>query len=124
MPFYTQLPIHGQLVFVPGTRAYLAPEIRENGEASISKSSDIWALGCIGYELCLGRKLAGNRDLLKQHVANGKKDPRPLNELIESIPPRFSVDVRSIIKACLAWDPKGRCTAIDLRGYLLNLPKN
>lgn len=76
-------------------------------------------MGCIGYELCLGRRLAGNRFLLKQHIAEGRKSTQPLEEVIESIPSRFGTSVRNIIKACLAWEPEERCTADQLRDYIL-----
>jgi serine/threonine protein kinase len=123
LPYFTRLPIQGQPAFVPGTRAYLAPEVIENGEDSITTKSDMWALGCIGYELCIGKKLAGNRELLKRHIYEGRKNPQPLEDLITSIPSRFGTEVREIIRACLTWDPQRRCTAVELRTYLLRLPR-
>jgi serine/threonine protein kinase len=99
--------------------AYLAPEVLKYGESWITTSSDIWAVGCIGYELCLGQKLAGNRPLLKLHIANGQGNPKLLEDMIATIPPRFGDKVREAIRACLAWEPGRRCSAVQLRDFLL-----
>lgn len=124
LPFCVRLPVRGQPSSVPGTRAYLAPEVLESGEAAISPKSDIWAMGCIGYELCIGTKLAGNRQLLKQHIAEGQKTSEFLNLLIANIPStRFGDGVRIVIRSCLQWDSKNRHTAAELRDYLLQLPR-
>ena len=119
LPFCSRLPINDQPAYVPGTHAYLAPEILQNGEASISPRSDVWAVGCIGYELCLGRKLAANRALLEQHIRTGRLNPQTLEHLINSIPPRFGNEVRNIIRACLVWEHMRRCSAVQLRDYIL-----
>jgi serine/threonine protein kinase len=119
LPYCTRLPVNGQPREVPGTYAYMSPEILRNGEESISASSDIWAAGCIGYELCLGRKLAGNRPLLKQHISRGGQNPATLETLIASVPARFGEVVRNVLRGCLAWEPANRCSAAALQEYLL-----
>jgi serine/threonine protein kinase len=119
IPYCHRLPIDGQPMDVPGTAAYLAPEVLRYGESKITTSSDIWAVGCIGYELCLGLRLAGNRPLLKKHINNGQGNPKTMEALIASIPQRFGDKVRKTIRACLEWEPTQRCPANELRDFLL-----
>src|SRR5579859_2813562 len=69
---HSQFPINGVTRSVPGTYSYLAPELLSLGEQGVSASSDIWAVGCIGYELCIGKKLSENRETLDYHVHHGQ----------------------------------------------------
>lgn len=109
---------------MPGTYRYLAPEVRSNGEASITTMSDVWAVGCIGYEICLGKKLVDNGELLDNYILKGDNDPGTLDKLISSIPERFGEDVRTIIRECLRWTPQRRCPANLLRDHLLDVSRN
>lgn len=116
-----RLNIQGQPRQVPGTYAYQSPEILLNGEAALSTSSDVWAIGCIGYELCVGGGLAGNQRLLPEHelhIRNGGQDPQTLEVLIATIPATFGQVVRNALRACLAWNPNMRCSAAELRDYI------
>ena len=113
------MAIDGQPREVPGTYAYMAPEILQIGESSITKCSDIWAVGCIGLALCLGQRLSRNAPLLRKHVNHGRGNPATLEELIASIPSRFEDGVRMVLRYCLAWEPRRRCTAMELRDHLL-----
>ena len=81
--------------------------------------TDIWAVGCIGYELCIGRKLSENRQELQQHIWYGQPDNTRLEAIIAVIPPRFGNEVRDVIRSCLAWNPAQRGTAAALRTYIL-----
>ena len=109
---------------VPGTYRYIAPEVRLNGETSITKMSDIWAVGCIGYELCLGKKLADNGELLEEHINKGDINRGTLDTLIANIPERFGENVRTIIRECLQWTPQRRCPADLLRDHLVYVSQN
>jgi serine/threonine protein kinase len=117
IPCWARFELQGQTLEVPGTFAYLAPEIRNGGAATTM--TDIWAVGCIGYELCLGRKLSEYRQHLKEHVEKGQLDITHLNTIIADVPPRFGNGVRQVIRSCLTWNPAHRATAAALRTYIL-----
>jgi serine/threonine protein kinase len=107
-----------------GTNCYVAPEIRELIRPHTTQS-DIWSVGCIGYELCLGVKLSlENRGLLKAHRTNGGRNPGTLTALLASIPPRFGKPVRAILYECLRWDPRQRCTAPQLHDFIVKNRQN
>ena len=78
----------------------------------------MWAVGCIGYELCLGRKLAENNDALEEYIVAVEGDSKAINTLLASIPQRFGSPVHEIIRECLKWDPRRRCSAEEVRDYL------
>lgn len=90
----------------------------------MTTKSDIWAVGCIGYELCLGKKLADNGELLDYHVNKGRINTDALDTLISSIPERFGEDVRAIIRECLQWNPQKRCPADILRDHIYLVSRN
>jgi serine/threonine protein kinase len=104
---------HGVL---PGTLSYWAPEIRLRTEPS-SQFSDIWAVGCIGYEMCLGQQLShhNNRLAIDNHIQGGPLDFAQIDSQ------RFGAEVKYIIGECLQWNPSQRCTAFQLREYIRNL---
>jgi serine/threonine protein kinase len=124
VPFCSSFPVNKVSKEVPGTYRYLAPEVRLNGETSITTMSDIWAVGCIGYELCLGKKLANHGELLENHINRGNINRGTLDSLISSIPERFGEHVRTIIQECLRWIPQERCPARDLRDYVVKVSGN
>jgi serine/threonine protein kinase len=118
IPYCCRLPVGTQSIDVPGTFPYLAPEIRDNGIGS-NLASDMWAVGCIGYELCIGKKLAENNDALEDYIRNVRRNPDAIRILLATIPPRFSGPVHAVIRECLRWDPNKRCGADDVRRFLL-----
>ena len=101
-----------------GTFSYLAPELR-NGTGTASWASDMWAVGCIGYELCLGSQLSHgfNRGPIDNLVRGGYLD-------LSAIDQRFGGELRYIIGQCLQHDPNSRCTAVQLREYIRTLFRN
>jgi serine/threonine protein kinase len=115
LPFVSRIETdRGRLEFVPGTLSYLAPEVHRNGGMSISTMSDMWAVGCIGYELGMGKKLEGNRHDIDRHIIEGFL--KPLDQSL--VHGRFGLQVRSIIESCLQWDPTKRCTALQLQKHI------
>ncbi len=83
-----------------GTYAYMGPE-RFRQDAQPMPESDIWAFGATLYELMAGDTPFGNE--------GGENQQRntPIPPLSKNVPE----DVRSLIYACLAYDPKERPTA-------------
>lgn len=123
IPYCSRLSIRERSIDVPGTLPYLAPELRQSGMGS-TRETDIWAVGCIGYELCIGRKLAESSQPLEDYMASAKRDANAINVLLNTIPSRFSKPVREVITACLEINPRQRCQASDLRQYLQGCYQN
>ncbi|MHA7209250.1 protein kinase domain-containing protein [Arthrobacter sp. MDT1-65] len=84
---------------VMGTAQYLAPE-QATGQPATG-SSDIYALGVIGYELLAGRRPFSGESQIAIALAQVNDAPPPLPE---SIPQ----PVRALIASMLAKDPAGR----------------
>jgi serine/threonine protein kinase len=75
-----------------GTPYYLSPELCE--EKPYSKASDIWALGCVLYELCMLR-----------HPFEAQTQPELLRKIIKGkytpLPPMYSKDLSTLIHSML-----------------------
>lgn len=82
-----------------GTPYYLSPEICEN--RSYDHKSDIWALGCVLYELATLRKpfVAGNVKSLVLKIVKGSYPPLPL---------RYSFEFRNLLLHLFKLNPKER----------------
>ena len=91
-----------------GTPFYMSPEIWAN--KPYDDKSDIWALGCILYELAALKPPFNGRDIsdLSKKVQAGTFTP---------IPSTFSKDLHSLISACLQVNPKRRPSADELLAF-------
>ena len=85
-----------------GTFQYMAPEQLEGREADAR--SDLWALGCVLYEMVAGRPAFGGASPASILSAIMKDEPRPLAELAPVAPS----SLERIVRACLAKDPEQR----------------
>jgi Tol biopolymer transport system component len=84
-----------------GTAAYMSPE-QARGKA-VDRRSDIWAFGCVLYEMLTGtRTFAG--DDMSDTLANVLKVEADWTRLPAGVPPRL----RAVLRACLQKDPKQR----------------
>ncbi|WP_084956678.1 serine/threonine-protein kinase [Thermoactinospora rubra] len=95
----------------PGARAlpvtpYRAPEQLEGGAASTA--ADLYALGCVGYELLAGRPPHTGEDLAERHRG---AEPAPLG-------PEAPADLARLVMALLAKDPAARPSASAVRQAL------
>ena len=64
---------------VQGTPYYMSPEVCQN--KPYSYQSDIWALGCILYELCELRYAFESSNLLSLAVQIVKEKPPPISDI-------------------------------------------
>ena len=87
---------------VVGTPFYMSPEVCESKPYDFK--SDVWALGCILYELCALDHAFGASNLLA--VVNKIVQEEPA-----SIPEQYSDELRGLIAQLLAKDPKDRPSA-------------
>lgn len=96
---------------VLGTTPYLAPERGSGGDAG--PESDIYALGCVLYEMLCGRPpFTGDpAAVVYQHVS---AEPQPLTDLRPDIP----ADLSDLTTRMLDKDPTSRPTAGQVAGFL------
>jgi hypothetical protein len=84
-----------------GTAAYMAPEQAKGRSAD--KRSDIWAFGCVLFEMLTGRRPFEGEDVSDTLAAVLRADP-PWAEL----PPYTPWIIRRLVQRCLQKDPKRR----------------
>jgi Tol biopolymer transport system component len=84
-----------------GTAAYMSPE-QARGQA-VDKRSDIWAFGCVLYEMLTGRAAFGGETVSDTlaHVLERESD-------WSRLPAATPVGVRRLLRRCLEKDPKQR----------------
>ncbi len=94
---------------VLGTFEYMAPEQLEGKEAD--ERSDLWALGCVLYEMTTGKRPFAGASHASLIAAILKETPRSITELQPLTPPALE----HVVKHCLEKDPDQRFqSAIDL----------
>src|SRR5688572_15561254 len=85
-----------------GTAAYMAPEQAKGKPAD--KRSDVWAFGCVLYEMLSGKR-AFEGDDIADTLANVLKMEPDWSRLPSTLPPA----VRVLLRRCLAKDSRQRC---------------
>ena len=90
---------------VQGTPYYMSPEVCQN--KPYSYQSDIWALGCILYELCALKHAFHSENLLGLVYKIVQKEPDPL-------PDTFSSEMQDLVTLLLNKDNTQRPRIIDI----------
>ncbi|KAI1472115.1 kinase-like protein [Daldinia caldariorum] len=90
-----------------GTAEYVSPELLTNKNAC--KASDLWAYGCIIYQLLAGRPpfKAGSEYLTFQKIVN----------LDYEFPVGFPPAARDLVERCLVLDPARRLTIEHIKNH-------
>uniref|UniRef100_A0A8C7HHP2 3-phosphoinositide-dependent protein kinase 1 n=2 Tax=Oncorhynchus TaxID=8016 RepID=A0A8C7HHP2_ONCKI len=90
-----------------GTAQYVSPELLT--EKSACKSSDLWALGCIVYQLVAGLPpfRAGNEYLIFQKII----------KLEYEFPEKFFPKAKDLVEQLLSLDPSKRIGCEEMGGY-------
>jgi Tol biopolymer transport system component len=102
----TPLTSRGSLL---GTFQYMAPEQIEGHEADAR--TDIWAFGCVLYEMLTGRRAFEGRSQASLIASILERQPAPMSELQPLTPPALS----RVVRTCLEKHPDHRFhTAHDL----------
>ena len=95
---------------IVGTFQYMAPEQLEGVEADVR--TDIWALGCVLYEMATGKRAFEGKSQASLISAIMSGEPAPMAQLTPLSPPALE----RLVKACLAKDPNDRVqTAHDVK---------
>ncbi|HET9794437.1 MAG TPA: protein kinase, partial [Thermoanaerobaculia bacterium] len=98
---------------IMGTFQYMAPEQLEGKEADAR--SDIFALGCVLYEMTSGRKAFSGSSRASMIAAILEREPPPISSIQPMTPPALE----RVVKACLAKDPDDRWqSAHDVKSEL------
>jgi tRNA A-37 threonylcarbamoyl transferase component Bud32/tetratricopeptide (TPR) repeat protein len=92
-----------QLGTAVGTPAYMAPE-QAAGDPSTDHRADIYAFGCMAYELLAGHPPFHGLSPHKLMAAHMSETPRPIEELRPDTPPALA----RVIARCLAKEPTQR----------------
>jgi Tol biopolymer transport system component len=84
-----------------GTVAYMSPE-QARGQ-TVDKRADIWAFGCVLYEMLTGRSAFGRATTTDTLAALVERDPE-----WSALPAGLSTNIRRLLQRCLEKDPKRR----------------
>lgn len=84
-----------------GTAAYMSPE-QARGRAA-DRRSDLWAFGCVLYEILTGVRAFGGSDVSDSLAAVIRDEPD-----WKALPQRTPVAIRRLLRRCLAKDRKER----------------
>jgi DNA-binding beta-propeller fold protein YncE len=84
-----------------GTAAYMSPE-QARGQA-IDERTDIWAFGCVLYEMLTGKPAFDGEDVTEVLGAVVRLDPD-----WDAVPPDVALPVRTLLRTCLTKDPRKR----------------
>jgi eukaryotic-like serine/threonine-protein kinase len=84
-----------------GTAAYMSPE-QAKGK-SVDRRADIWAFGCVLYEMLTGKMAFSGETVTDTLAAVIMKDPDS-----SQLPPGTPARVRVLLQRCLQKDPKQR----------------
>ena len=85
-----------------GTFQYMSPEQLEGVEADAR--SDLWALGCVLYEMATGKRVFEGRSQATLISAIMTTQPPPVSQVAPMSPPALD----RLVSACLAKDPADR----------------
>ncbi len=95
---------------VMGTFQYMAPEQIEGAEADAR--TDIFAFGCVLYEMATGRKAFSGKSRVSLIGSILKDEPPPISSIQQMTPPALD----RLVQTCLAKEPEDRFqTAHDVK---------
>ncbi len=96
-----------------GTAAYMAPEQAKGREAD--KRSDVWAFGCVLYEMLTGKRPFDGEDV-SDTLANVLKIDPDWSLLPSEVPPA----IRALLQGCLTKDRRRRVADISTALFVLD----
>jgi serine/threonine-protein kinase len=111
-------PVRGPVTtagVVLGTVAYMAPEQARGREAD--KRCDVWAFGCVFYEMLTGARAFGGQNVADTFAAVLKSEP-DWNALPADVP----TPIRTLIRGCLEKDRQERVVDIAAASFVLKHP--
>jgi serine/threonine protein kinase len=94
-------PAMTQAGIIMGTAAYMSPEQAKGRRAD--RRSDLWAFGCVLYEMLTGSRAFEGEDVSDTLAAVLRGEPG-----WSRLPPETPSTIRRLLRHCLAKDSKGR----------------
>jgi Tol biopolymer transport system component len=104
-----------QAGMILGTAAYMSPEQAKGRTAD--KRSDIWAFGCVLFEMVTGRRPFDGEDVSDTLAAILRADPD-----WTLLPPGLPAALRTLVEGCLKKDRAQRIGDIAVAQFLLQQP--
>jgi serine/threonine-protein kinase len=101
-----------QAGMILGTAAYMSPEQSKGRPAD--KRSDVWAFGCVFYEMLTGRRAFPGDDVMETLSAVLRAEPD-----FAAIPRDIPPNVRTLIERCLIKDRRERISDVAVARYVL-----
>ena len=98
-----------------GTAAYMSPE-QAKGRV-VDKRSDVWAFGCVLYEMLAGKRAFEGDDVTDTLAAVLRGNPD-----WTALPSTVPASVCALIQHCLEKDPRQRIADISVVSYVLKHP--
>ena len=108
-------PAMTQAGLILGTAAYMSPE-QAKGRV-VDKRSDVWAFGCVLYEMLTGTRAFGGEDVTDTIAAVVRGEPD-----WSALPPDVPPQIRLLLKRCLEKDRRARISDIGVARFLMNEP--
>jgi serine/threonine-protein kinase len=105
-------PAMTQAGVILGTAAYMSPEQARGRQAD--KRSDVWAFGCVLYEMLTGQGAFGGEDVADTLAAVIRGDPD-----WTALPPNLPDSIRSLLRRCLEKDRTRRVADISTARFVI-----
>ena len=100
-----------------GTAPYMSPEQAKGRVAD--KRTDVWAFGCVLYEMLTGRRAFEGDDVSDVLASVLKTDPD-----WRALPASLPVAIRELLDGCLKKDPRERIADISTALFVLKHPRS
>jgi Tol biopolymer transport system component len=108
-------PAMTQLGIILGTAAYMSPEQAKGRPAD--KRSDVWAFGCVLFEMLTGRRAFEGEDVSDTLATVLKGEPD-----WTALPANLPDGIRALVQGCLRKDRRERIGDLSTARFLLNQP--
>ncbi len=105
-------PAMTQAGMILGTAAYMSPE-QAKGRV-VDKRSDVWAFGCVCFEMLTGRRAFDGEDVTDTIAAVVRGEPD-----WSALPAEVPDQIRLLLRRCLKKDRKARISDVGVARFLL-----
>ena len=105
-------PAMTQIGVLLGTAAYMSPEQAKGRPAD--KRSDVWAFGCVFYEMLTGQRAFADDDISETLAAVLKSEPD-----WSRVPSDIPTAIRTLVQRCLVKDRRQRVADISAATFVL-----
>ena len=106
-------PAMSQAGLILGTAAYMSPE-QAKGRV-VDKRTDVWAFGCVLYEMLTARRAFQGEDVTDTIAAVVRGEPD-----WDALPADTPKQIRLLLKRCLEKDRRARISDIGVARFLMN----